>query len=130
MNGKIHQLAGRFLSQEQFDYRTIQFDKLIESTDTQLWRLITMMTAPKKTMKNKPEALHAYTKKIRQFYCLCTLLFCTNHRCCMPVHALLTDVIKAGGGSSECVRILNRFGAVACEETHNRLVTRVSSTRQ
>lgn len=40
MNGKIHQLAGRFLSQEQFDYRTIQFDKLIESTDTQLWRLI------------------------------------------------------------------------------------------
>ena len=31
MNGKIHQLAGRFLSQERFDYRTIQFDKLIES---------------------------------------------------------------------------------------------------
>ena len=51
MNGKIHQLAGRCLSQEQFDYRIIQFDKLIESTDTQLWRLITMMKAPKKTMK-------------------------------------------------------------------------------
>ena len=34
MNGKIHQPAGRFLSQEQFDYRTIQLDKLIESTDT------------------------------------------------------------------------------------------------
>ena len=48
----------------------------------------------------------------------------------MTVHALLTDEIKAGGSSSECVRILNRFGAVACEETHNRLVTHVSSTRK
>ena len=48
MNGKIHQLAGIFLAQEQFDYRMIQFDQLIESTDTQLWRLITMMTASKK----------------------------------------------------------------------------------
>ena len=62
MNGKIHQLAGIFLAQEQFDYQTIQFDQLKESTDTQLWRLITMMTASKKMMKNKPETLHAYTK--------------------------------------------------------------------
>ena len=123
MNGKIHQLAGIFLAQEQFDYRTIQFDQLIESTDTQLWRLITMMTASKKMMKNKPETLHAYTKKIQQFYCLCTLLFYTNNRCCMLVHVLLTDVIKAGGGPSESVKILNRFGAIASEDTHSRLVT-------
>ena len=130
MNGKIHQLAGIFLAQEQFDYRMIQFDQLIESTDTQLWRLITMMTASKKMMKNKPETLQAYTKKIRQFYCLCTLLFCTNNRCCMPVHVLLTDVIKAGGGSSESVKILNRFGAIASEDTHSRLVTHISSIRE
>ena len=89
------------------------------------------MTKSKKTsQKEQGETLHQHTKKIRQFYCLCTILFCTNNWCSMPVHVLLTDVIKAGGGSSECVRILNRLGAIACEETHNRLVTRVSSKRK
>ena len=48
----------------------------------------------------------------------------------MPVHLLLTDVVKAGGGSSEVVKILNRFGAIASEDTHSRLVTHVSSTRE
>lgn len=75
------------------------------------------------------QTLHAHTKKIRQLYSLCTLLFCTNNRCCMPVHLLLTDVIKAGGGTSETVKILNRFGAIASEDTHSRLVTYVSAQR-
>ena len=88
------------------------------------------MTRSKRTTQALHEQmLHAHTKKVRQFYCLCTLLFCTNNRCCMPVHLLLTDVIKAGGGSSESVKILNRFGTIASEDTHSRLVTFVSSMR-
>ena len=130
MNKKIHQQVGNLLSQEQYDYRTIHFDNLIESIDPQIWRLITTMTRSKRTTQAlHDQTLYAHTKKVRQFYCLCTLLFCTNNRCCMPVHLLLTDVIKAGGGSSECVKILNRFGAVASEDTHSRLVTFVSSMR-
>jgi hypothetical protein len=99
MNNKF-QLATKFLTQEEYDYRTIQIDQLIQSVDPQLWKLITMITVPKRATKN-PQTLSAHTKKIRRFYCLCTLLFCTNNRCCMPIHVLLTDVIKAGGGSSE-----------------------------
>ena len=125
MNNKLHKLAAELMSQEEYDYR---FDQIIKSVDSQLWKLMTMMTAPRKTLKN-PQTLNVHIKKIRQFYCLCTLLFCTNNRCCMPVHVLLTDVIKAGGGSSETVKIFNRFGAVASEDTHSRLVSYVSTKR-
>ena len=131
MNTKIHQQVGKFVSQEQFDYRTLNFDSIVTSIDPQLWKLISIMTRSKKTAGKVQDGqtLHAHTKKIRQLYSLCTLLFCTNNRCCMPVHLLLTDVIKAGGCTSETVKILNRFGAVASEDTHSRLVTCVSSQR-
>ena len=48
----------------------------------------------------------------------------------MPLHTLLTDVVKAGGDSSELVKSLNRFRAVASEDTHSRLVTSISSIRE
>ena len=60
---------------------------------------------------------------MRQFYCMCTLLFCTNNQCCMPIHLLLTDVVKANGGSSELIKVLNSLGAIASEDTHSRHVT-------
>ena len=122
VNNKIHQQLGNFLSQDQFDYRTINFDRLVESIDPHLWRLITIITRSKKTTQDTPwtTANAAYTHKKDPIILLPML--CANNRCSMPVHVLLTDIIKAGGGSSESMRILNRFGAVACEETHNRLV--------
>ena len=40
------------------------------------------------------------TLKVRRFYSLCVLLFCPSSRCCMPMHLLLTDVVKQYGGSS------------------------------
>ena len=40
MNSRIHQLAAKLLSNEPFDYRIVDFDQIIESTDPQLWRLI------------------------------------------------------------------------------------------
>ena len=90
MNKKIHQLATTFLLQGQFDYRTIQFDQLIESVDPQLRRLITMMTAPKKVVQQKPPTLHDNIKKSDSFtvcapyYSAQSLLHvssCPTHRC-------------------------------------------------
>lgn len=60
---------------------------------------------------------------MRQFYCMCTLLYCTNNQCCMPV-------VKANGGSSELIKILNRLGAITSEDTHSRHVTCVSLERE
>ena len=48
----------------------------------------------------------------------------------MPLHVLLTNTIKYYGGSSELIRVLNRVGAVASEDTHARLVTYVSGKRE
>jgi len=69
------------------------------------------------------------TRRMRQVYLLCTLLFCANSQCCMPFHALLTEAILCHGGSQKLVRILNRVGAVASLETSRRLATLVVQQR-
>ena len=54
--------------------------------------------------------------------------FCfANNRRCMP---MLIDTIKHYGGSSKLIRVLNRVGVVASEDTHARLVTYVSEKRK
>ena len=126
MNSRIHQLAAKLLSNEPFDYRIVDFDQIIESTDPQLWRLITIMTKArsmmKGSMKSKPYTLTptilllVHTPILHKQSLLHASPPFTN-RCC-------------GGGSSEVVKILNRFGAIASEDTHSRLVTHVSSTRE
>ena len=63
-----------------------------------------------------------HTKKMRCFFLLCVLHFCTDHRCSMPLHTLLTDIVETCGGSSELVHILNRLGAVSSTDTHDSYV--------
>ena len=62
-------------------------------------------------------------KSLKQLYCLSTILFCTNNQCNMPLQYLLSDAILCLGGSTELVKILNRIGAVASLDTHNRVAT-------
>lgn len=60
---------------------------------------------------------------MKQLYCLSTILFCTNPQCNMPLQYLLSDAILCLGGSTELVKLLNRIGAVASLDTHDRVVT-------
>ena len=46
MNKNLHQLASQLMT-KPFDYRTIDINKLTESANPQLWKLITLMTASK-----------------------------------------------------------------------------------
>ncbi len=63
----------------------------------------------------------SHHRKLNCLYCLCVMFFA--HNCCsVPLHLLLTDLIDSQGGSSELIRILNRFGAVASNHTHRRYV--------
>ena len=59
---------------------------------------------------------------MRRFFCVCTMLFTTNSQCSFPLHALLTDAIETCGGSPRLTRLLNRFGACASTDTHDRYV--------
>ena len=118
---------------DPFDYQTLDIDKQMELADPLLLQHIQTLTKScnetRKRMATE-DSSSTHTKKVRRFYCLCVLLFCTNNRCCMPMHLLLTDVIKQFGGSSELIKMLNRLGAVASEDTHGRLVTFVSAQRE
>ena len=137
LNHKLHNLASTLIEndkREPFNYQTLDIDKQMEMVDPALTQHILTLTKSyneKKQLYTADEhSLSAHTKKVRRFYSLCVLLFCTNSRCCMPMHLLLTDVVKHHGGSSELIKILNRVGAVSSEDTHGRLVTFISQQRE
>lgn len=62
-------------------------------------------------------------KKIRLFFILCQLMFCTNPQHPTPIHNLIADTIEICGGSRQLMRILNRLGCASSPDTHDRFVT-------
>ena len=100
LNHKLHNLASTLIEndkREPFDYQTLDIDKQMEMVDPALTQHILTLTKSYNEKRQQYTAddhsLSAHTKKVRRFYCLCVLLFCTNSRCCMPMHLLLTDVL-------------------------------------
>ena len=65
----------------------------------------------------------SHVKKVRHFFILCQLLFCTNPTQPTPTHNLLADVVEVRGGSHQLLKILNRIGCVSSPDTHDRFVT-------
>ena len=49
-------------------------------------------------------------------------MFCTNDRCSIPVHTLITDTIESCGGSTQLVRTLNRLGVCSSADTLARAI--------
>ena len=58
-----------------------------------------------------------HTKKVRHLFCLCALMYCTDDRCYLPLHNLITDTVDSLGGSSLLIRILNRLGVCSSADT-------------
>ena len=48
---------------------------------------------------------------------VCAILFCTDDRCSISLHTLLTDTIESQGGSTLLVQMLNRLGVCASIDT-------------
>ena len=61
-------------------------------------------------------------KRVRRLFLVCSILFCTNDRCSMPLHTLLTDTIESQGGSTLLVQMLNRLGVCASADTLSRFI--------
>ena len=115
-------------------YASFSIDWLYEAVDPNLLSFIQQLTQTvhsrrRKLLINDTEI--TTTKRMRQAYLLCTVLFCSNTQCSMPFHCLLTEAVLCHGarGSQELVRILNRVGAVASLETNQRLATLVVQQR-
>ena len=77
---------------------------------------------------NDPSSSAYHTKRVRHLFLLCTIMFCTDDRCSMPMHTLLTDTIESQGESALLIKILNRLGVCASADTLSRFVQYKAST--
>ena len=66
---------------------------------------------------------------MRLFFLYCPLLFCTDDRCSVPFHVLITDTVESQGGSLLLIKILNRLGICSSSDVLSRFIqfSRVSS---
>ena len=130
LNSHIHKYIRKLVAQERitpFQYDAVEIDHLIEQIDPKLWNAVSMLTRSvserrgKSASKNTASAI-SHVKKIRQLFALCTLPFCTDDRCSVPLHTLIADIVDSLGGSSLLLRILNRLGVCASSDTLSRFI--------
>ena len=58
-------------------------------------------------------------------------MFCTDDRCYLPLHNLITDMVESFGGSALLIRILNRLGICSSADTLARSIQyRVKESEQ
>ena len=103
---------------EPFEYDDINIYKLIQETDPKLWEALCLLTQSvfERRCKSKVTdhlSISYHSKKMRHFFLLCTLLFCTDDRCSQPLHTLVADIVDSQGGSTLLIKITNRLGVCA-----------------
>ncbi len=115
------------------DHDEVDFDDLIQQVDPQLWNAACLLTRSTSELRgtskvNDPLSPAYHKKSVRCLFLLCTILFCTDDRCSMPLHTLMTDTIESQGGSVVLIKILNRLGVCASADTLSRFIQYKAST--
>ena len=54
--------------------------------------------------------------------CLCSIMFCTDDWCSIPVHTLIADIVESYGGSTQLVKVLNQLGVCSSADTPARSI--------
>ncbi len=125
LNSRIHQQVKKFLADDAampFQFDTLDIDAIVSEMDPQLWSAICSLTKSvsecRGTSKTSDSTTHVHNvKKVRRFFCLCALMFCTDDRCYLPLHNLVTDVVESLGGSTQLVKVINRLGICSSADT-------------
>ena len=88
--------------------------------DSELWKIVCLLSISDLRGTSKvqdPSSTAHHTKRVHRLFLLCTILFCTDDRCSMPLHTLLTDTIESQGGSGLLIKLLNQLGVCASADT-------------
>ena len=100
LNAKCHASIERMIKEDTANphqIENIDVDKFISELDPDIWNAICLITQPL-----LPQAINSANdmnvRKIRRFFCTCTLLFTTNPQCSFPLHTLIADAIETCGG--------------------------------
>jgi len=138
LNSRIHQQVKKFLADDAaipFQFDRLDIDSIIADLDPDLWSAICSITKSvserRHTSKVSDNTTRAENvKKVRRLYCLCALMFCTDDRCYLPSHNLITDVVDSLGGSTQLVKILNRLGICSSSDTLARCIQHRATERE
>ena len=126
VNTLVHKQIQMFLTADlttTYRFDQIEVNVLVSEIDPQLWsfmKSITRSISERRGYNVKANKMHTspyHICKIRCLFCLCVLMFCTDDRCSIPLHMLVTDTIDHCGGSTELIRILKRLGVCASADT-------------
>ena len=115
----------------QKDPHEVNIDEQISMVDPQLWTFLESATRTNRERNSSSnEERNANAKKLRRFYILCILMYCTNSQKPTMFHVFLADVVEMCGGSCTLIKILNQLGVVSSADTHDRFVTCVSEKQR
>ena len=112
INALIHKQIQKFFTADlttTYRFDQIEVDVLVSEIDPQLWSFMKSITRSISERRGYDvKANKIYTSpyqihKIRCLFCLCVLMFCTDDRCSIPLHMLVTDTIDRCGGSTELI---------------------------
>lgn len=115
------------------DPNKININHAINTINPALWAFLESATRTireRKSCSTEVRNAQCHTKKLRWFFGLCTLMYCTNSQKPSMLHVILADVVEMCGGSRNLIKILNQLGAVASADTHDRFVTYVSEKQR
>lgn len=102
----------------------MNIDKYIEKIDPQLWQAVCVLTKSMSERRETPQPQFMHTKKVRQFFICCCIMYCINEDYTIPLHTLITDIIEGQGGSELLIKILNRLGVCSSVDTLDRYIQR------
>ena len=109
------------------DPSDLSIDQFLSEIDSKLTDFLSIATQTAREQHSARRIAESdivnHSKKVRQFFLLCQLMYCTNPKQSTPMHNLLADIVETCGGSRQLLRILNRLGCVSSPDTHDRFVT-------
>ena len=130
LNEEIHSQIKILLEEDArspFEYHDLDIDEFLKGINPSVWEAICLITRSLterqgRAKLNDQTSSSYHQKKLRRFFLLCAVFFCTDERCSFPLHTLLADMVESQGGSQLLIRILNRFGICASSDTLARFI--------